>query len=189
MDIPTPPGIANKPPSSSYKIEGYADQLSVRAGDDIAFHISSDVETYALEISRVGADRQPVWVQDGLKGTRHPAPDNAATHGCGWPSSLRLTVPESWNSGYYSVTMQGTDPNGNVVEGELFFVVRSSYPGRDSSILLQLTTNTGNAYNTWGGSSLYRGPRGPATRVSFDRPYAGLAAVDGKAAFEASRSS
>ena len=62
MDIPTPPGLANTPPSSSYKIEGYADQLSVRAGDDIAFHISSDVETYALEISRVGADRQEVHV-------------------------------------------------------------------------------------------------------------------------------
>ena len=47
-------------------------------------------------------------------------------------------------------------------------------PGRETPILLVLATNTYNAYNTWGGRSLYGGTRGHATRVSFNRPYAGL---------------
>ena len=54
-------------------------------------------------------------------------------------------------------------------------MVRSAHPGRNSRILLQRTTNTDNAYNSWGGSTLYSGPDGPATRGSFDRPDAGFA--------------
>jgi hypothetical protein len=162
-----------------YRIEGYADPLSVRAGDKIAFHVSSDAERYSIEISRVGADRQVVWTRKDLRGTHHATPENAATHGCGWPAALTETVPEDWKSGYYSVILRGAGPDGDDVEGEMFFVVRSAHPGRDTGILLQLTTNTANAYNTWGGSSLYRGSHGPAWRVSFDRPYAGLSGVDG----------
>ena len=35
-------------------IEGYADQLSVKAGDQIGFHISTSAEKYSIEIARVG---------------------------------------------------------------------------------------------------------------------------------------
>jgi hypothetical protein len=53
------------------------------------------------------------------------------------------------------------------------FVVRSANPGEDARILLQLSTNTYNAYTNWGGHSLYSyhdrdGLQGH--RVSFDRP-------------------
>jgi len=41
------------------------------------------------------------------------------------------------------------------------FVVRSAHPGRDSKILLERTTNTDNAYNSFGGTTLYGGPEGP----------------------------
>ena len=57
-------------------------------------------------------------------------------------------------------------------------MVRSARPGRDTKILLQLCTNTYNAYNNWGGSSLYGGPKGPARRVSFERPYVGFVPGD-----------
>jgi hypothetical protein len=55
----------------------------------------------------------------------------------------------------------------------VYFVVRSAHPGRDTKILLQLATNTYNAYNNWGGFSLYayngRG-KNQGSRVSFHRP-------------------
>jgi hypothetical protein len=55
----------------------------------------------------------------------------------------------------------------------VYFVVRSANPGRDAKVLLQLATNTYNAYNNWGGFSLY-GYNGRANnqghRVSFHRP-------------------
>jgi hypothetical protein len=57
-------------------------------------------------------------------------------------------------------------------------VVRSRHPGRDTRILLQLCTNTYNAYNRWGGSSLYGGPKGVVRRVSFERPYIGFVPGD-----------
>jgi hypothetical protein len=160
-------------------IAGYAYPLSVKAGEAVDFHISSNASCYSIEISRIGFDRRVVWNRKGLKGEQHAIPENAFSHGCRWPVALELKVPEDWLSGYYHVQLQGEDRNGQTARGQLFFVVRSAHPGRDSSILLQLTTNTANAYNTWGGASLYRGTHGPSTRVSFERPYAGMSEQDG----------
>ena len=118
----------------------------------------------------------------GVEGGR-AVPDNASTHGCDWPATVRVKVPEACRSGYYSVTLRGEDAGGGVATGEIFFVVRPARPGRDSSILLQLTMNTDYAYNTWGGTSLYRGPDGPGRQVSFERPYSGFAGHDGNLLF------
>ncbi len=155
-------------------IEGYTDQLSVRAGEEVRFHISTDTEKYSMEISRVGAQREVVWRKEGVPGSQYPVPEDAATHGCRWPEVLRLLIPEDWRSGYYSVSLRGLKRGQCTAQGEMCFIVRAAYAGRNAQILLQLTSNTDNAYNTWGGSSLYRGPNGPARRVSFDRPYRGF---------------
>ena len=51
----------------------------------------------------------------------------------------------------------------------------ASPPRRQSQILVQVATNTWQAYNPWGGKSLYpfnSTDRTPAVRVSFDRPLA-----------------
>ena len=160
-------------------IEGYADRLSVQAGERIGFHISTNAATYAIEIARVGAEREAVWSQADLPGHHYPTPDNASSHGCNWPVALRLSIPAEWQSGYYSVILRGSDAGGRTAIGELSFVVRSAHPGRDTSILLQLTTNTDCAYNSWGGSTLYSGPDGPARRLSFERPFAGFRLDEG----------
>jgi hypothetical protein len=70
------------------------------------------------------------------------------------------------------------EQDGRPVRGEAFFVVRPGRPGRESRILLQLCTNTYNAYNNWGGTSLYGGPDGQGRRVAFDRPWAGFSPDD-----------
>ncbi len=51
---------------------------------------------------------------------------------------------------------------------DVLFVVKAKAPGKNSRILLQLTVNTYQAYNYWGGKSLYTDPR--AFKVSFNRP-------------------
>ncbi len=158
-------------------IEGYAGRLSVEPGERIPFHISTSAARYAVEIARLGTEREVVWSREGLQGARHPVPENASTHGCGWPVALEVEVPQGWRSGCYSVVLQGAD--SAACRSELSFVVRHAHPGREASILMQLTTNTYNAYNTYGGSNLYRGPDGPARRVSFDRPEARMPGMDG----------
>lgn len=156
-------------------LEGYSDQLSYEAGDTVNLHISTTTRRYDVEVARVGRTRDVVFRREGITGTRHPVPRDAASHGCRWPVELRIPVEACWPSGYYQVLLKGG--GRPELQGEAYFVVRSRRPGHDSRILLQLCTNTYNAYNTWGGSSLYSGrPRG--TRVSFDRPHAGFVPGD-----------
>lgn len=155
-------------------LEGYTDLLSYEAGDRVRMNVSTSARTFNVEIARVGATRETVWMKEGVAGVRHPTPDDSFSHGCRWPSALELQVPKEWRSGYYSVLLRGEGTDGKPLTGEMFFVVRSANPGREASILIQLCTNTYNAYNTWGGSSLYGGPKAMARRVSFDRPWIGF---------------
>ena len=129
-------------------IEGYANQLSVAAGEEVGLCVSTNSQRYSVKVTHVGCDRQIVWTRDEIHGKKYRVPDDASTHGCKWPEALSVPVGKDWPSGYYHVLLS--------VDGgpksELSFVVRSGRPGRESSILLQLATNTRNAYNTWGGS-------------------------------------
>ena len=68
----------------------------------------------------------------------------------GWRASLSFRVGESWPSGFYLVRL---DLDGGAGTSYASFVVRDSTPG---AIVVVLSTNTWQAYNTWGGVSLYR---------------------------------
>lgn len=161
-------------------IEGYAGQLSVAPGEEVTLHVSTGAAKFEAEIVRLGAETIPVWNQKDIPGQAHPVPENASSHGCQWPETLRIPIPADWRSGYYQVNLKATDGGGKftqrgrrTAESSCYFVVRSAAPGTATKILLQLTTNTYNAYNNWGGSSLYayNGRAGiQGSRVSFDRP-------------------
>ncbi len=164
-------------------IEGYANQLSLAPGEKVAFHISTSAAKFSMEIARVGAERKVVWRTNNIVGAEYPVPENASSHGCKWPAAFTLSIPANWRSGYYAAKLSVSDRGGKYVqrnartaESELFFIVRPANPGNDTKILLQLCANTYNAYNNWGGSSLY-GYHGRAklqgNRVSFDRPLSG----------------
>lgn len=164
-------------------VEGYTDQLSYRAGEQVRFHVATSAGEYALEVARIGAEREVMWRQDRLPGAAHPVPEDASSNGCGWPVSCALEVPDDWRSGYYEFVLRVEDQGGKFVrrgqrtaESRGFFIVRPTGP-TDARILLQLATNTYNAYNNWGGYSLYgyHGRGGlQGHRVSFDRPLAGF---------------
>src|SRR5439155_1826803 len=164
-------------------IEGYTHHLSYRPGDVIRFHIATTAGRYAMEIARLGAETKSVYRRSGLPGEAHPIPENASSHGCNWPVAHSLTLPADWRSGYYNVRLRAADNGGKFVgrnrrtaEVDLFFIVRPAEPGKATRILLQLCTNTYNAYNNWGGGSLYA-YHGRAKlqghRVSFNRPLEG----------------
>lgn len=169
-----------------WTLEGYTDQLSVKAGDKIGFHVSTNTPEFSIEIARVGAERQVVWTKDSLPGAEYPVPENSFSHGCDWPAALKLTVPGNWKSGYYEAILTANGHGGQSAIGEMSFVVRNVHPGSETKILLQRCTNTDNAYNTWGGADLYRGTSGQARRVSFDRPFAGSAGYQGRFLFSIS---
>lgn len=158
-------------------VDVYAGRLSVVAGDDIAFHLSANTETVAATITRIGAKDEQIFTQNDIVVATHSVPARASSDGCGWPVGFSVEVPQEWKSGYYEARFVGdvdtADGTALQVTGTTFFVVRASNPGESSSILLQLSTNTYNAYTNWGGHSLYSyhdrdGLQGH--RVSFDRP-------------------
>ena len=150
---------------------GYSDQLSYAPGDEVKLHISST--RCDLEISRVGPQRKVVLKRAGVDTRVHAVPPDASSHGCKWPVGFAFQIPDDWASGYYECQMTTQSPGLAAASGKLFFVVRPKQPGRDSQILIQLSTNTYNAYTNYGGYSLYAyngRHKVQGRRVSFDRP-------------------
>ncbi|WP_153558021.1 N,N-dimethylformamidase beta subunit family domain-containing protein [Roseimaritima sediminicola] len=151
---------------------GYVNENSRVAGDTLAFHLSCSGEEVAISIDRVGTTRERVFEKTDIACQAYPIPDRASSHGCDWPAAFSMPVPEQWRSGCYIATVRLTGDD-QTASTSILFVVRSARPGQDTKILLQLATNTYNAYTNWGGHSLYGyhdrdGLQGH--RVSFERP-------------------
>jgi hypothetical protein len=142
-------------------LEAYGWPQSVAPGEPAGLHVATDAPVFRVEVAREGASREVVWRAEG-SAEPHATPNDASADGCGWPAALPIPVGEDWRSGYYSVTLTADDERADA-----FLVVRPR-PERAAPLLLVLSTSTWNAYNDWGGPSLYTG----GTRVSFERPLA-----------------
>ena len=173
-------------PALAHEIEGYADGTSVAPGDTLRLYVSSKSPTFAVEVFRMGwyggAGARRVLELRALSGGQRAIPKPRGDDGlveCGWPLSCRLPVGSGWVTGVYLARLTGSrDGKQSFVP----FVVReasreSGGAPRRAPILIQCSTNTWQAYNNWGGKSLYdfNSFGGRALRVSFDRPYAASA--------------
>ena len=142
-------------------LEAYCWPRSVRPGEAVALHASTDANPFTIEVARDGADRRVVWTGEGTAG-HHATPEDASSGGCGWPAALEITVGGDWPSGYYAVTVTSDEERADA-----FFVVRPR-PDARAPILMVVSTSTWDAYNDWGGPSLYTG----GTHVSSECPLA-----------------
>lgn len=142
-------------------LEAYCWPQSVAPGAAVALHVSTDAARFEVEVGRDGATFDLAWHGAG-KGRLLPTPADASERGCAWPGAVRIPTTPDWRSGYYAVTVTSGDDRADA-----FFVVRPQ-AGDAAPILMVLATNTWNAYNDWGGPSLYTG----GTTVSFERPLA-----------------
>jgi len=168
-------GPARKPQSlyvqqGAEGLDGYASATSVFPGEILSFHVRALVphNFFHIDIYRKGKDEVLV---DSRSATALPyeTPPNAYEIGCGWPSACDIVIPDNWSSGVYIARL--TSFAGNVPLGattEILFVVKAAAPGTSAQILFQLTSTTYEAYNPWGGGSLYSEP--PAHKVSLNRP-------------------
>jgi hypothetical protein len=147
-------------------IEGYCRELSVRAGDTIEVCVSTAAGRYDLTVERWGAERETVWSASGLPGTHHELPADADAQGCGWPVSVEIPTDASWRPGFHLITLVTEDGPADRRVAHAGVVIRADEQHRRA--ILVVATNTWNAYNTWGGKSLYTGGK----QVSFHRPFA-----------------
>ena len=157
----------------SEEIAGYASATSVAAGETIRFFVSSVDPAFTIEIFRMGwygglgGRRMTNAVE--LPGGPQPiaSPDAHGMIRCNWPESYAIAIPEDWVSGFYLAKLTSR-PSEN--QGYIIFVVRDD---RRAGLLFQSSVTTDQAYNNWGGKSLYRHNSSGtwAQKVSFDRPY------------------
>jgi len=151
---------------------GYVSSISVAPGDTLRFYISTAVDPFSIKIYQIGISDSLKSTYNDLPGGLKPVPDSAFLYGCGWPVSLSLIVPVTWNPGIYRAVFPGISAD---TLNQLMFVVKRIIPGTTSQICVCLSENTDNAYNKYGGCSLYSCLNCSTCRsykVSFNRPLA-----------------
>lgn len=171
------------PAAPSGTVEAYASEVSVAPGQSIHLHVSTaPAEDYRVEIYRLGwytgsGGRLMRCVPScqGLAAGRPqivPEPDPATGElRLTWPVSHVIPVPKTWVSGYYLLDVRLLSGPDQSKARRVPIIVREG-AGRRSAVLAQASVNTWQAYNAWGGVSLYSSYNSPNTnRVSFDRPY------------------
>src|SRR5215472_13404061 len=181
-------------------IQGFATSMSVTAGQTESFKISTPATSYHIDILRIGYYQGDGArkVVSGLRPTAalpqsQPAclNDTAATGltDCGdWKVSASWTVPSNAVSGLYIAHLVRDDTGGDSL---IPFVVRND--ASHSDILFQTSDETWQAYNTYGGNSLYQctvncPPGNPeaykgADKVSYNRPWHSAADDNGASWF------
>ena len=179
---PGTPGWLGKP-ASRPAIEVYASSSDAVAGDRLAVHVATDpAARYRVEIYRLGwyggIGARRVACSPACAGAEagspepSPAPDATGFVDAGWPVTDAFHVGSKWVSGYYlvkAVLMNGSQAGRSA---STYVVVRSAVD--DARMLVQVPVNTWQAYNGWGGKSLYpfsSSDGSQAIRVSFNRPY------------------
>ncbi|MEX5709311.1 N,N-dimethylformamidase beta subunit family domain-containing protein [Parafrankia sp. FMc6] len=134
---------------TAHQVEGWFDRTSVAPGEPVRLFSSTTAQTLTVSVFRVGwydgHGCRLVEHRGPLPGVRQPVPG---------PAPGTNTIATSWRQTTTFAT--------------------SSWPAGD--YLIRLDDADGwQAYNAWGGYSLYHGPSGQFTDrarvVSFDRPY------------------
>jgi len=165
------------------EIEGYASATSINKGNNITLYVNSNGATFTLDLYRLGwyqgLGGRLIMTAGTLAGQSQPSCPQNTTYGliqCSWNSTLAITTSTTWTTGLYLAHIRRTDTGK---DNYITFIVRDDSSNAD--ILFDSNVNTMQAYNGWGGKSLYAGLSSPpqpsqsisnaAVKVSFDRPY------------------
>jgi hypothetical protein len=167
-------------------IEGYASLTSANRGDQIQFFVNTLEPSYTMDIFRMGyyggLGGRRMLDTLSLPGVSQPPPTMDAVTGlieCNWVNPYTLTIPNTsdptdWMSGIYLVKLTAASSG---TQQYIIFAVRDD--ARATDMLMAQTVNTYQAYNPWGGKSLYgtiqnrADTANKAMKVSFNRPYFG----------------
>jgi hypothetical protein len=171
------PGTADWriPAGTGKQVVGYADTTSAKRGDTVTLFVSTaatwDVTAYRM--GWYGGDMgRLVWRSPTQKGTAQAGPTiDSSTHTAEarWSPSLRVKVADDWPPGDYLLVLRSSDGGAH----DIPLTVRDD--ASHAGLVIVNAVTTWQAYNSWGGCSLYACPglKGVerATVVSFDRPY------------------
>ncbi|MGZ3429452.1 MAG: N,N-dimethylformamidase beta subunit family domain-containing protein, partial [Polyangia bacterium] len=154
----------------------YVRPQSIFAGDTLDVHVAAGAHAAARwQIYRLGhyagaGGRKFAEGTTTIDPQAAPALDpSTGLVECRWPKSFSVAAGADWPSGVYLARVELADGTARFAP----FVVRDR---RAVDVLAIVPTNTDEAYNAWGGESLYTDSRyglaaGHGYEVSFDRPF------------------
>src|SRR5262245_22456896 len=166
----------------SSQIEGFATDISVDQGQTVQLKVNTTATAYRIDVYRLGyyagmGARKVATIPDSatLKQRQPPCLSEASTGlvDCGnWAVSASWAVPANAVSGVYIAKLVREDGVGGV--NHAYFVVRDD--DGHSDLLFQTSDTTWQAYNRYGGNSLYANGAGDlvagrAYKVSYNRPF------------------
>ena len=174
----TPASIWNISGAGDQNLQGFTTNISYDQGQTVQFKITANVG-YRMDIYRLGwyggdGARRMAAMTGFPAGVQGQCPVQATTGlvDCGgWSVSASWAIPPDAVSGVYFAHLIGNDGG----ESHIVFVVRNDRSRSD--IYYQTSDTTWQAYNDYGGNSLYTGgplmggntPR--AAKVSYNRPF------------------
>ncbi len=158
------------------QIAGYANTTSAQRGDAVTLFVSTPAPTWDVTAYRMGwygGDMgRLVWQSAPQAGTVQAKPTiDPTTHmaEARWTPSLRVTIADDWLPGDYLFVLRSSDGGAHDVP----LTVRDDQS--KAALVIVNAVTTWQAYNPWGGCSLYMCPGmkgvSRAEVVSFDRPY------------------
>ena len=167
----------SNPTTNNREIEGYASWTYIDPGGSIRIFVNTSEPSYQLEVFRLGwyggVGGRRVFGPITLDGTQQVIPEPDPKTGlveCAWTNPFTLQTRSDWTTGVYLVKLTA---NQSGKQSYVTFTMRNG--PRFSQLLFQNSVTTYQAYNNWGGKSLYtfNSTDGiPAVKVSFNRPYA-----------------
>ena len=184
----TPQSVWDIAHGAGTTITGFAAPFSVNVGQTIQFKIESPATSYKIDIYRMGyyggdGARLEASVTPNISISQNqPACNTNTVTGLtdcsNWGVSASWAVPTTMVSGVYFAHIYRTDSSTD--ENQISFVVRND--ASHSDIIFKTSDETWQAYNDWGGNSVYSGTAtqtahspsaaGRAVAVSYDRPFA-----------------
>lgn len=155
-------------------IEAFTTRSSGEPGTPIGLKVSTPAADYRVHAYRIGWYRggtgHRVWNSAPIKGRRQGTARFAAysmrTVVAPWRRDVTIDTT-GWQAGFYVLKLRARSG----AQTQVPYVVSS--PSARGTVALVAPITTWQAYNAWGGYSLYQGAPGDrrAWAVSFDRPY------------------
>lgn len=168
-------------PATKYRcpwIEGYCSRTSVRPGEEISFHVSTNPSSpFRLDLYRMGyyggTGARQVASLGPFAGITQPDPPTGPkrVRECHWETCTTLKIPSDWPSGVYLGKLTAEREG---LQSYVIFIVRDDRP---ADFLFQCSDTTWQAYNRWPSQfALYDDDHnqwywGGEVQVSFNRPH------------------
>ncbi|MBV8949678.1 MAG: hypothetical protein JOZ99_02300 [Actinobacteria bacterium] len=143
-------------PPKSGEIEGYADAVSAQPGDSVRLFVSTTAPTYDIDAFRMGYYQglwgRRIWRESGLSGTKQARA--TVTSGINliearWQPSLTVHIDASWPPGDYLFKLTAS------TGGQQWVPLTVRDDASHARFMVMNAVTDWQAYNTWGGCSLY----------------------------------